>query len=119
MGKIINSKTRFIDLLVTVLIARIPLYILPIFNINNAISNISQKLIKIKDPSRIPQIETSEWLLTGGFGILTIVCLIWAFVLMYNGYKTATNAKGIKPVILFIVAIIFAEILSKVILSII
>lgn len=114
VGKISYSKTRIIDLLTTVFVARIPFYILPIFNINNTIANISKKLIS---PNLTNTITTVEWFAFGVFTLLSILMLIWFVTLLYNGYKTATNAKGTKAILLFIVAILIAEALSKYLLS--
>lgn len=45
IGKYINKKTRFIDILSSTLIAKIPFYFLLFFNINNLMFNTSEKLI--------------------------------------------------------------------------
>ena len=50
------------------------------------------------------------------FAMLTLAFVVWFFALLWNGFKVATNAKGIKPVILFIIAVLLSEIISKTIL---
>jgi hypothetical protein len=103
-----NKKTRPIDMLNTVLIARVPFYFLSLFNINHA-SNID---------STMPINELTEFALDNLFllismTIVMILVIVWMFALLYNGYKTATNAKGNTAIALFVVALIVAEVLSK------
>jgi hypothetical protein len=50
------------------------------------------------------------------FGLLTIVFTIWTVVLMYNAYSVSANLKGAKAVVSFIVALVFAEVLFKIII---
>jgi uncharacterized membrane protein (DUF106 family) len=47
-------------------------------------------------------------------GIISILFFIWYMVLLYNGFKVAAHAKGTKPIVLFILALLLAEALSKV-----
>lgn len=118
-GKKINSKTRFIDILNCVLLFRIPFYFVAILvaspslkNIENEISKNIQSLEKIKiDPNDI------GFLLL--FSILSIVLLVYAITLLFQGFKTATNAKTTQHYIGFGLIILFAEILSKTILPLI
>jgi hypothetical protein len=44
------------------------------------------------------------------FAVLAIISLIF---LLWNGFKIATNAKGKKPIILFVTGLLLTEILSK------
>jgi hypothetical protein len=37
--------------------------------------------------------------------------------LLYNGFKTATNAKGNKPKIIFGIAILLADIISRILIA--
>lgn len=117
VGKIINNKTRIIDIITVILISRIPFYMISLFNINNLVYNTSKKLISINPAEKIAQIKNIEWFIIIMAGILTIIGLIWFITLLFNGYKTATNAKGGKSIFLFIVAIIVAEILSKIFIT--
>ncbi|EOG6917048.1 hypothetical protein ACLH3W_002277, partial [Flavobacterium psychrophilum] len=48
--------------------------------------------------------------------IILIIALIWFISLLYNGFKIATNSKETKHTLLFILAIIIAEITSKIII---
>lgn len=116
IGKMINKKTRFIDVLVASLIAKIPFYFLLFFNINNKMYLVSQKLMDSILQKKDFNIETFDMSLLVFSGIATFICLIWSMILLFNGFKTATNIKETKHILLFIVSVITAEVLSKIIL---
>lgn len=48
--------------------------------------------------------------------VVTLPFIVWFFVLLYQGYKTASGLKGAALVVSFIVAVIVAEVLSKIVL---
>jgi hypothetical protein len=116
IGKIINKKTRLIDILSTCLIAKIPFYFLLFFNINNKMFVITHKLLDFVSQKKAINLETLDLSLLIFSGIATFMCLIWSVMLLYNGFKTATNVKETKHIILFILSIITAEVVSKIIL---
>jgi hypothetical protein len=116
IGKIINKKTRLIDILSTCLIAKIPFYFLLFFNINNKMFIITLKLLDFLSQKKAINLETLDLSLLVFSGIATFTCLIWSVILLYNGFKTATNVKETKHIILFILSIITAEVVSKIIL---
>ncbi len=109
----VNKKTRFIDILTTSMIARFPLYLLPFANINGIMNKVNGDILKAVNSQLFDQISSSTWVIIIIFGFFTILFLIWYIALLYNGYKVASNAKGKLPVVLFVMAILFAEILSK------
>lgn len=113
LGKIINLKTRVIDVLNTALISRLPLYILGVFVNNPTISKISEKLIEnIDDPKKLP-VTTSELSILLLFSVISLLFLAYKIVLLVFGFKTATNSKKWQHYVAFAVALIAAEILSK------
>jgi hypothetical protein len=115
-GLSFNKKTRYIDLLITCLIAKIPLYFLPFTNFNNYLSTITNKLLdSIQNPSKI-NLEPNEILILMTTSIFTLIGLILSVVLLVNGYKTATNAKTTKHFLLFAFALLISEIASKILI---
>lgn len=116
-GKIINSKTRFVDVLNASLLARIPFYILPFFNFNNVMYDVSNRTYDIMVARSFNAISTPDLILLMLFSFVAICTLIWFSVLLWNGFKVATNAKGIKNIILFIFTILVAEVVSKYIIT--
>lgn len=111
--KYINKKTRLIDILTTSMVARVPFYLLPFFNINGMIGKASEEIIQFANPELISQISSSNLFIIVVFGIITILFLVWYISLLFNGFKVASNAKGKVPIILFSISLLFAEILSK------
>ncbi|HQX02945.1 MAG TPA: hypothetical protein PKZ44_02440 [Flavobacterium sp.] len=116
-GKLINSKTRFVDVLNASLLARIPFYILPFFNFNNVMYDVSNRTYDIMVAGSFNAISTPDIILLMLFSFVAICTLIWFSVLLWNGFKVATNAKGIKNIILFIFTILVAEVVSKYIIT--
>lgn len=116
-GKLINSKTRFVDVLNASLLARIPFYILPFFNFNNVMYDVSNRTYDIMVAGSFNAISTPDLILLMLFSFVAICTLIWFSVLLWNGFKVATNAKGIKNIILFIFTILVVEVVSKYIIT--
>ena len=120
LGKIRNNKTRFIDIFVTSLIARIPFYFAPFLNWNDTILLESDRLLKqmqTVQPGMLPSFEDVNLVKLMLFSFVSILLLAYFIYLLYKGYKVATNAKGAVEVVLFGVIIIIAEIFSKIIFN--
>lgn len=118
-GKYINKRTRLIDILATILIAKIPMFFLPVFNTNHHIYKITENLLqkaslKIDIKGGLGSlISSSDIMILSIFGIITIVVMIWYISLLYNGFKVSSNLKSKMQIFLFILAILLAEISSK------
>ncbi|MFY0482363.1 hypothetical protein ACI6PS_07130 [Flavobacterium sp. PLA-1-15] len=122
LGKYINPKTRLIDILTTVMIARIPIYLLTFSNYQNYNSELGKKILTsfdVSNPQNGLNLETSEIFFLALFTGVTILFIIWFVILLFNGFKIASNSRGIKNNLLFAGAIILAEILSKIIFNLI
>lgn len=114
IGKVLYKKTRLIDIMATCLVARCPLYILPLLNINNITFESSEKLlVLIQDPHH--PIPIDALVITILFGLISILFLIWMIALLYNGFKVSTNGKGRNLIVGFVLSLIMAEVLSKII----
>jgi hypothetical protein len=116
VGKLINNKTRCIDILSATMIARIPFYFITFFNANNKAYAISERILTLVKSNQINTLEALDvfYLMLMTFAI--IASLIWSMVLLFNGFKTAVNAKETKHTLFFIGTLIFAEILSKILI---
>ncbi|RZK10756.1 MAG: hypothetical protein EOO46_09445 [Flavobacterium sp.] len=122
LGKYINPKTRFVDVLTPILIARAPFYLLTLTNYQNYNANLGQKImtsIDLNNPQNGLNIEASEMFFLALFTGITLLFIVWFVILLFNGFKVATNARGIKNNLLFAGAIILSEILSKIIFNLI
>ena len=116
-AKYIYKKTRLIDIIVTTLVAYIPLYILPIFNINDTIKIATENILKYSSPELASQMPLESITPLALFGLFTLLILIWFIALLYNGFKTASNAKGIKAMVIFGIALLLADVLSRIIIQ--
>lgn len=56
-AKYINKKTRLIDILTTSMVARTPIYLLPFFNINGAISKAGENILQFANEGFTNQID--------------------------------------------------------------
>lgn len=115
-AKYINKKTRLIDILTTSMVARTPIYLLPFFNINGAISKAGENILQFANEGFTNQISSSDLSIIIVFGFITILFSVWYISLLFNGFKVASNAKGKFPIILFIISLILSEVLSKIII---
>ncbi len=109
-AKFINSKTRFVDILNTILISRVAIYLLSFAPKPN--DDFFESLV-IKN---VTQINDLDIFLVTVMSFIVFLGVVWHITLLYNGFKTASNAKKILPVILFVISIIMSEILSKVLI---
>lgn len=118
LGKWINSKTRLIDIFNLSLIVKIPAYFMMPLNINGwAYSKTEPLLEAMVNPFNL-QFTPEMILFLTLSSILALVVFVWLIVLLYNGFKVATNLKETKHILMFILAIIVAEIVSKVLLMV-
>lgn len=112
-GKIINKRTRLIDLFTTALVARIPVYILPALSNNSMMESIESK-INPANPAGM-NFSAMEMALLLFIATVVICIVIWFIMLAYNGFKTAVNAKTTQHKVYFAIALIIAEIISKIV----
>lgn len=118
LGKMRNGKTRFVDIFTASLISRVPYYFLPFLNWNNIILIETEKVMQqfaTIQPTALSEFDNGSMLILALFAIVSMIFLAWFIYLLYQGYKIATNAKGAVEVVYFGIAIIIAEIISKII----
>jgi hypothetical protein len=119
IGRYINIKTRIIDIISATLISKIPFYFLLFQNIDGILFRITDKLTKslLTKNYSLETITTIEMAYLVFSGIIGLALIIWSITLLFNGFKTATNAKNTKSILLFIVAVILSEVVSKILIS--
>lgn len=111
-----KGRTRFIDILGTTMLSRFPLSIIPLFNIQNQSGIIGEKIIQSITHPYAMQLTQFEWIYLIISGIISLLLTIWFIVLLFKAYKISTNLKGANLIVSFILGIIIAEILSKIII---
>lgn len=117
LGKIINPKTRFIDILNSSLLFRIPFYISALLVSLPMMTRLEKEVAKNINSLDKINIEPADLIGILLISILLIGLLIYAITLLFQGFKTATNAKKPAHYISFAVTILLAEMLSKIVLS--
>ncbi|KPE53071.1 YIP1 family protein [Chryseobacterium indologenes] len=100
LGKILNNKTRFIDIVNTVLISQMSLVILQAFTGISYINRAQEHVISYQtDPAGpFPVLDFIVMLSMASF---VIMVLIYSITVYYNGFKTATNIKKWQHIVLF------------------
>lgn len=117
VGKSIHPKIKMIDILNTSFIYRTPIYVY------SAVSNLpSAKLVTDKVMTAISGnalriLTASDWWKTLAFGCLYGFLFIYSLILLFNGFKKAAQPQKKRQYLLVVVAIIVAEIISKLILN--
>ncbi len=107
------STTRLIDIAGTMLLAKAPYAVLPLLNITGYMYAVGMEAVG--DLNEPPSGSEMAQLLL--LSVPIILFAIWSIALMVNAYKVSTNLKGSKMTVGFIVALIAAEIVSKIIIS--
>jgi hypothetical protein len=120
IAKCLNRNSIFMDVFLTCIIARIPYYILPVFNLKNKMYDMADvmvaNIIASLDPKQMKIGTSFDSIIFILFSIFSLLLLIWCIALLFNGFKRAVNAKGVLQIILFSVSIILAETLSKILI---
>lgn len=115
-GKIINKKTRLIDILNTVLIARICLDISVLFDINGYLSDFSLQLIdNIANPEILFKSNPQGFVYLIITSFASILCLVGFGYYIYQGFKLATNLKKKYMIIVFVLIILLVDTLTRLI----
>ena len=111
------TRWRFIDILGTQALARWPTIFSALVMLPDANRRFGQFLMdRLSQSSTSVTISSMDAVIFGIAAITTLVVIIWMVVLMYKAYAVSCNVKGAKAIVPFIVSIILAEILSKVII---
>ncbi|WP_429936581.1 YIP1 family protein [Chryseobacterium sp. MIQD13] len=100
LGRILNSKTRFIDIVNTVLISQLLLVVLQATDKISFIKKAQDRMITHKDhPTEVLPIWDVAVMIS--MASLTLIILIYSITIYYNGFKTATNIKKWQHIVLF------------------
>lgn len=107
-GIIFSKNFRFIDILGTLTLSKAPMLILAlaafIISSDTIAESQTNPFIVLTNPSTLV------------FLIISLPVMIWNIVLMYNAFKISCNIKNPDNIIIFIVGIILAEALSKILI---
>ena len=105
-ARLFQSPIRLIDIAGAVAVSRIPLLlsILPARLLEPNVESVEQLLT----------LQGTEFYQLVALGIISMIFLIWFFILLFNAYKINSNLKGTRLWLGFIGSIVIAEIVSLV-----
>lgn len=111
LGKIINRKTRLLDILNTVLISIAPLYLIFFENINGYMYDEIYQMEEAIKSGGMLNIKTSIFSVI--ISVISISITIYFIYLLFIGFKTATNAKKIWHYVLFFVILFITDLICS------
>lgn len=105
-GLTLSKGFRFVDILGTMTLAKAPFLILAIAGLFTTMPDLSQV---VRNPAVAFQSVSFIVLI-----VLSIPVIIWSVALMYHALGVSCGVKGNKQTIVFIIALLVSEIISKV-----
>jgi hypothetical protein len=118
LGLIVSrSALRTIDVLGTQALARWPYLVTALAMLPEANRKVPEYLMtKLTQSHNAILINGTDIAIFAIAMFLTILMLIWMVALMYRAYAVSCNIKGPKAIVTFIIGLIGAEMISKVII---
>lgn len=116
LGKILNRKTRIIDIVNTVLISQLFLIGIQCLGKVSSIKLAGKNVANYQsNPSGI--FPFLDFMIMISMMIFTITIMIYSLTLFYNGFKTATNIKKWQHIVLFCVVSLISSLICQIILN--
>ena len=110
-----KSSWRAIDLFGTQALARWPMLLSALATLLPGYQRFTQHLAwKLLKEGNEPIVQVADGVAFGIVVGVILVALIWMIYLMYKAFSVSCNLRGGKAVLLFIVALIAAEVISKI-----
>ncbi|WP_223607262.1 YIP1 family protein [Chryseobacterium sp. OSA05B] len=116
LGKILNSKTRFIDIVNTVLISQLLLVLLQATDKLSFVKESQEKVIAHQTHPTNP-LPVLDIAVTLTMASVSIIILIYSITLYYNGFKTATNIKKWQHIVLFAAVSLIMTLVCQILIS--
>ena len=112
-----RSQWRFIDILGTQALSRWPTLLTALVMLPDANRRFGEYLMsKLGQSSAATTINSTDGVIFFIAAIIAVLMIIWMVALMYKAYTVSCNLKGAKATITFIISLILAEIVSKVLI---
>jgi hypothetical protein len=111
-----RSSLRIIDVLGTEALARWPYLIAALAMLPDANRRVLNYLVSTVTQAKPAGINPIDVFIFGFAMILLFITLIWMVALMYRAYAVSCNIKGAKAIVTFIVSLLGAEVVSKVVM---
>ncbi len=108
---------RFIDILGTQALSRWPTLLTALVMLPEANCRFGNFLMwKVSQTGTAPVLNPADAFVFFTAAIISLLMIIWMVALMYKSYSVSCNVKGPKAIITFIISLVLAEALSKVII---
>ena len=109
---------RVVDVFGTQALARFPTLILALVALLPIYQRQVERLISVTQilPGELPPADLIAFSLVAA--VVAIVVVAWMLVLMYRAYAVSCNVSGPKAIVLFVVAVLVGELLSKIIFGV-
>ncbi|GEN76116.1 YIP1 family protein [Chryseobacterium hagamense] len=117
LGKLINRKTRAVDILNTSMVSRFPQYISALITALPVLKKVEDEIISHQGDLQHLNFQSLDLMLLFIISILLLALTAYYITLLVNGFRTSVNAKKWPHFAGFAVALIIAEILSKLLIS--
>ncbi|MCS4302318.1 YIP1 family protein [Chryseobacterium sp. BIGb0232] len=116
LGKILNGKTRIIDIVNTVLISQLFLILLQFAGKISSLK-LAGKSVANYEASPSGTFPFVDFLIMISMTIISITTLIYSVTLFYNGFKTATNIKKWQHIVLFCAVTMISSLICQIIIN--
>lgn len=114
LGKIFNKRTRLIDITNTVLISMFPVFFMLILG---EIPFFKKALLSTaKQAQENPTVPSPEMFIAILFAMLMLPLLIYNIILLYNGFKTATNSKKWQHIAIFFAVVFIFNFITQILI---
>lgn len=117
LGKLINRKTRAIDILNTSMVSRFPQYISAMITALPVLKKVEDEIISHQGDLQHLNLQPVDLLLIFFTSMLLLAITAYYITLLVNGFRTSVNAKKWPHFVGFAAALIVAEIISKLLIS--
>jgi hypothetical protein len=108
------ATSRFIDVVGTQALARWPsLLLVGLLQIPAYGRVLNDVSAQARQGGGVPTLSPADMIILVGISLCLLPVLVWIVALMYRAFAVSCNAKGAKAVIVFIVAIVLGEVISK------
>jgi len=112
-GKMVNPKTRLVDILNATIVHRIPMTIGILLMQLPFLKKVTDAIIKAAQTNTLQQLSIATLWISTITSLVMLALLVYSIVLLINGFKTASHAKKPWHYILFAFAIICSELIYR------
>lgn len=116
LGKVINPKTRIIDVLNATLIHRIPLTLGILVLQLPFIKTAMDKIVQAVKSNHMEALSGGTLWISTTVSFLLLAFFVCAVILLVNGFRTAAHARKAIHYVLFAAALIMAELIYRLLL---